>query len=184
MNPIDPTALTPTQKHLSARGVPGQLLGINLDRIPEAIPEEYRLIAKELRSLIRNPRLIFLAGPKQRGKTALAAGMMREFFENGKPSVFMVPAADLSRDPRKTANELPSKFYQADLLVIDDMQGRDRSVEPLIFALLETRYSRGQATIVISSMDPSAIAEDMGDDRARRMLHISNFTKCEWPSLR
>jgi len=124
---------------------------------------------------------IALVGPVGTGKTHLAAAVVNALVERGHYPLF-VSVPDLIARFRAgiesgTAERQLLLAKSAEVLVLDDL-GAERVTDwaaEQLYRLINARYEALQPTIVTTNLEPSELAEHLGERAVSRLLEM-----CRW----
>jgi chromosomal replication initiator protein len=107
---------------------------------------------------------LFLHGPAGTGKTHLVSALASDVIAR-QPDLTcrLFSAADCiellggSRDGRNVTPTEPSEAWDADLLVVEDLQHLPARVAPAFTRVLDTRLARGQQTVLTAGCGPGQL---------------------------
>lgn len=146
-----------------------------------ANPADADRVVSTLRSWLASDRWLVLWGPVGRGKTGLAAALVKELAEQGKGVLFRTVPDLLDRlkatygaDGEGRESDLLTALYEVDVLVLDDV-GVDGPTDwstARLFRIVNQRYDAGRRTILTSNIDQAALAKYLtarNFDRLRQM---------------
>jgi DNA replication protein DnaC len=148
-----------------------------------------------LRGMIRKPALNALLGTRGPGKTHMACAMVREACRCGKSARYST-ALDIFRAIRGTwgkqekgeesESKVITKLERADVLIIDEVQVRSESAweNTILSDLIDHRYGFIKSTLLIANLEPKALAANVGESIASRLLGSGKVMVCDWPSFR
>jgi DNA replication protein DnaC len=177
---------------LARRGVLKRFAEVNLRQLREDLPQEYKDLARDLLALgDRSDELAVMAigGPRGVGKTALACGLVRDFYERGKYGFIrdtLVLLQEITDAPFDRKEYLRDRVRRADLVVFDEVQERDESFkrhEGELVALINHRYAAQRATLILTNLEPEALAGNLGDSIVRRLIETGGFRAATWDRL-
>jgi DNA replication protein DnaC len=178
---------------LFTRGVMKRYLDIDLTHLSPDLPDGYHRLAKRLLALLQKPELIAVGGPRRRGKTALASGLMRAFLESDRDLHAWYTTAqklftDLRNEPWERKGKIWDRYRRCHLLVVDEVQDREAakfSAEEAVFQdLIDVRYGDGLATLLVTNLEPDPLTRNLGEKLQGRLDEEGGFYLTNWPRIR
>lgn len=162
---------------------------VTIEAVSPDFPEGYRALAKELCTMLDQPKLLSVGGPRGTGKTMLASGLIRLFCQNGRSALYRTTKMlmdELGNAPWEEKERMRQLHRQQDLLVLDEVQVRDDRdwQDNELVELIDARYRENRATLLISNLESTKLAENLGDSIWRRLIESGGqpiITK--WPRL-
>jgi DNA replication protein DnaC len=191
---------------LRAIDIPARYHAADLDKAP---PEAWQAAAgvaaaaqhaeyrERLRRFVATYGIIALLGKRGTGKTDLAFGALKagaNLFKRGK----YIKAADLFIDIEGTWSKskerggpdlktILTRLSAPHILVIDELSemqaDRDWQAGRLTY-IIDQRYDRKLATILISNDTPENFTRNMGESCMSRLSERGRILICQWPSFR
>lgn len=173
--------------------VPPRFLEADLDRLGD-VPAKYFAVATMLKGTFDSPGINALIGRRGPGKTFLACGLIRHFCRRGRSAKY-VTAMKIFRSIRETWGakrggekeaDFISELSSVGLLVIDEMQVRAESAweNNVLTDIIDSRYAYFRPTLLIGNLEPNALAANLGDSIASRLIETGKIIVCDWPSFR
>lgn len=174
-------------------GIPSRFSAATLESFLERSPGSSSTVERLSRWLGSDHWLV-LWGPVGRGKTGVAAALVRRLVEQGQGVLFRA-VPDLLDRLRATyggegrEHELMAALFDVDVLVLDDV-GAERQTDwalERVFRVINHRYDERRRTMLTTNLDPDALHTHLGVrnfDRLREMATPSGFVKLDGPNLR
>lgn len=143
----------------------------------------------------QHTKSLILSGETGTGKTHLGAAILRNFAGSEKKPTrcrYITSAdfiAELKQTWIKNSNKFESdviaQYGQIPILMIDEMGVSDRlKTSDHWSALFDMRYRNHLPTIITTNLSQSELADLIGDRAADRLLPLSLWANCNWPSYR
>lgn len=166
---------------------------VDLHRCGDGVPEEFKAAtldnwggtyehavtaARRFLSDVHDPggRDLYLCGSIGTGKTRLACSILNEYYCQQRAGTFRrVPWLLVQLQPSGGSDlEYMGPVVAAPVLILDDL-GAERSAATdytrrTLLAVAEQRRDAGRRTIWTSNLTPSAVGDQMGDDRLMSRL--------------
>jgi DNA replication protein DnaC len=177
---------------LARRGVLKRFADVDLRNLRSDLPREYKDLARDLLALGEHSdelAVMAIGGPRGVGKTALASGLVRDFYERGKYGFIrdtLVLLQEITDAPFERKEYMRDRVRRADLVVFDEVQERDESFrrhEGELVALINHRYASQKATLILTNLQPEALAANLGDSIVRRIQESGGFREAAWDRL-
>lgn len=114
------------------------------------------------------PKSLLFYGSSGLGKTFLSGCIAKEVLDSGKTVIYMDAAGlfevyEEARYNKKNAESMIEKFYNSDLLIIDDLgteyRSRTNLVESSLFALLNRRMRAGKKMIISTNFNMNELTK-------------------------
>ncbi len=143
--------------------------------------EAARTYAKNFAAHRKSGRSLFLVGDTGRGKTHLAAAIVRELVRQGYRASFVVTIELLSdiratyQSERKTESQVIQPLKDVDLLVLDDISALDQYSDwekGKIYELINMRYEAEKPILVTSNKMVGWIKDRLGKKAVDRLLEM------------
>lgn len=165
--------MTDLENAIRATGLPLRYREIR----PTGPPEWLERLSK-VRDLLTNGTAILLHGERGRGKTQLAAELIREALEAGRTARYM-ELVDFFRALRDTfgtkepSQKVIDQMVRPWLLVLDECHERsDTRWENIeLTGVVSKRYNEERPTILISNLTREKLAEAFGPSAISRACH-------------
>ncbi len=146
---------------------------------------------EQAKSTLRQGDGVFITGKPGTGKTHMAVGLMKFWFNGLMPIAveshyrawpLFVPAPELmfqlkstfDRKSGPSETDITQKYSGASLLVLDDL-GAERESEwarQVLYLILNRRYNEALPTIITSNLSLAEIAEQIDDRLASRIMEM------------
>lgn len=134
-----------------------------------------------------------LLGPRGTGKTQAATQIAYEYCARHKAHVQYELCFAMLQDIKKRAYDdhkgswgTLAEQVKCDLLVVDELQEMRQSEDDIrwMTALLDQRYARKKASILIANLVPQALPGVMGPSVMSRLEETGQIVVCDWGSFR
>lgn len=140
---------------------------------------------------------LVLGGPTGRGKSGLAAAVLRRRAEQGQ-AVLWIDFRQFLRHAYRTIRPNTEWDYEAvvgaaaevDFLVWDDFADQEQKneitdyVRNVVYDVIGQRHSHHRATLITTNLDPSLVYGQFGDRVGDRVLQMSQWQQAEGDNLR
>ncbi len=153
----------------------------------------WRQAFEKLMALAAQGGTAILTGERGRGKTQLAACLIKEACDSGQSSYFC-DAAEFFLDIRATFKREANRSEQAvfhryagfHLLVIDEAHERSESdwENQTLTRLINVRYADLKPTVLITNEDESTLKRSLGDSIVSRVQETGFLLECDWGNFR
>jgi DNA replication protein DnaC len=187
------TWLARIQRLWEQTGVDERNVAADLQNIGDVHPG-YRVAVAEVLKTIDSPKLVALIGRRGVGKTDIACGLVREFCRRGRRArylrtleLFRLIRATWGRGRGEDSEaDVMDLLRQVDLLVLDEFQVQSGSdwERHIVTDLIDVRYAKLRATVLIANLEPNALNSAMGDSVSARFQEWGTRVECDWPSFR
>lgn len=174
------------RRKLAATGLRKKFLSrnfenFNVTKLNRPAFEAARAYAEKFSAHNQNGRSLFLVGDTGRGKTHLAAAIVKDIVSQGYQAAFVV-TIELLSDIRatyqtevKTEWQLLSPLKQVDLLVLDDISALDQYSDwekGKIYELINMRYESEKPLVVTCNKMVGWVKDRLGQKVVDRLLEM------------
>jgi DNA replication protein DnaC len=174
-------------------GVPSRQAWTDPDDMAGA-PADMICAGQKLKTLIEDPRIVCLLGPRGCGKTTLAVGAVRYFCLMDRTVRFCrtmdvfraIKGTWTSKRGQEDEEDAITKLAVVDLLVLDEVQVRGGTAweDNNLADLIDRRYGDNRATILIANLRPADLLASLGESICSRLQEAGQIVECTWGSFR
>jgi DNA replication protein DnaC len=185
----------------AAADAPPRFKSVNLDKLPDGLPDQYHQACGVVRTLLKQPAIMCLIGSNGTGKTAIACGLIRDFCLEHRRALyckhvhyFDAMKSTFCPSAKMTLEERNKTFFVPELLVVDEFgEGICQSDDPArdvtqferrrFTTLVDDRDAAGKSTVIISNLGRDRLLDALGTSVESRLKKGGIFP-CHWEDLR